>query len=119
MPYHAKLNFIDYSDEPKPINQVMIWQEAMNKQWNCGLAVDGSFGPACTKEAEKHYLHKGINAPIMVKWLQTRLKELGYELSVDDSFGPDTLKKVKQFQKKVHISVDGNVGPATCKALTE
>ena len=117
--YHAKLNYIDYSNEPKPINQVMIWQEAMNKQWNCGLAVDGSFGPACTKEATKHYLHYLINAPIMVKWLQTRLNELGYNLAVDGSFGPDTRNKVKQFQKKMHLAVDGNVGPATVKALTE
>ena len=43
--YHGKLQWVDYSNEPKPINQVMIWQETMNKQWNCGLAVDGSFGP--------------------------------------------------------------------------
>ena len=117
--YHGKLNYIDYSNEPKPINQVMIWQEAMNKQWNCGLAVDGSFGPACTKEATKHYLHYGIKAPIMVKWLQTRLKELGYSLAVDGSFGPDTRNKVKSYQKKMHLAVDGNVGPATTKALTE
>lgn len=117
--YHGKLIYIDYSDQPEPINQVKIWQKKMNEQWNCGLEVDGSFGPACTKEASKHQLYYGVKAPVMVKWLQTRLKELGYELSVDGSFGPDTRKKVKDFQKKVHISVDGYVGPATYKALTE
>lgn len=117
--YHGKLNYIDYSNEPKPINQVMIWQEAMNKQWNCGLAVDGSFGPACIKEATKHYLHYGIKAPIMVKWLQTRLNELGYSLAIDGSFGLDTRRKVKDAQKRFHLAVDGNVGPATSRALTE
>ncbi len=120
--YHGKLNYIDYSQEPKPVNQVMIWQEAMNKQWNCGLAVDGSFGSACTKEAMKHYLHYLINAPIMVKWLQERLLQLGYSVGscgVDGSFGNDTLKAVKKFQKDKHIAVDGYVGSATVKALTE
>ena len=117
--YHGKLQWVDYSNEPKPKNQVMIWQEAMNKQWNCGLAVDGSFGPACTKEATKHYLHYGIKAPIMVKWLQTRLKELGYSLAVDGSFGPDCRKKVKDAQKRFGLAVDGSVGPATSRALTE
>ena len=47
------------------------------------------------------------------------LKELGYSLAIDGSFGPDTRNKVKQFQKKMHLAVDGNVGPATVKALTE
>jgi len=117
--YHGKLIYIDYPDQPEPINQVKIWQSKMNEQWNCGLAVDGSFGPMSTKEANKHQLYYGVKAPIMVKWLQTRLKELGYELAVDGSFGPDTRKKVKDAQKKFHISVDGYVGPATYKALTE
>lgn len=117
--YHGKLNYIDYPTQPEPINQVKIWQKKMNEQWNCGLAVDGSFGPACTKEASKHVLSYGVKAPIMVKWLQTRLKELGYDLAIDGSFGPDTRRKVKEYQKHVHIAVDGYVGPATCKALTE
>ena len=117
--YHGKLRWIDYSQEPKPLTQVMLWQTKMNEQWNCGLEVDGSFGPMCTKEGNKHQLYYGVNAPIMVKWLQTRLKELGYDISVDASFGPDTRQKVKNFQKSKHLSVDGYVGSATYKALTE
>ena len=117
--YHGKLKWIDYSQEPKPKNQVMIWQEKMNEQWNCGLDVDGHFGPMCVKEAYKHQLTYNCNAPIMVKWLQTRLKELGYSISIDGSFGPDTKKKVIDFQKKKRLNPDGIVGSATYKALTE
>ena len=116
---HGKLQWVDYDGEPTPKTQTMIWQEKMNEQWNCGLAVDGSFGPACTKAATEHYLHYGIKAPIMVKWLQTRLKELGYNLAVDGSFGPATKKCVQNFQKSRHLAVDGYVGSATSKALTE
>lgn len=117
--YHGKLKWIDYSEEPKPINQVAILQECLNKQWNCGLDVDGHFGAKTTAACSKHNLKKGINAEIMIKWLQTRLKELGYNLAVDGHFGSDTKRKVQDFQKKMHLGVDGIVGKATYKALTE
>ena len=117
--YHGKLKYIDYSNEPIPINQVAILQECLNKQWNCGLAVDGKFGSKTTAECSKHNLKKGIDAPIMVKWLQTRLKELGYTLAIDGHFGSDTKSKVQDFQKKKHLGIDGIVGKATYKALTE
>lgn len=119
---HGKLKWIDYKEEPKPKTQVMIWQEKMNEQWNCGLAVDGSFGPACTKAGMEHILTLGSKAPIMIKWMQQRLIDLGYSVGksgVDGSFGYDTLKAVKQFQKNKHLAVDGRVGSATYKALTE
>ena len=117
--YHGKMKWIDYTDQPSPINQVKILQAYMNEQWNCGLAIDGSFGPLTTKACNEHQLHYLVKAPIMVKWLQNRLNELGYKLSIDGSFGPDTRTKVKDFQKKMHLKVDGWVGPATYKALTE
>ncbi len=117
--YHAKLKCIDYTDEPTPINQVSILQECLNKQWNCGLAVDGHFGPLTTKACSEHNLYKGIKAETMVKWLQTRLKELGYSLALDGHFGPDTKRKVLDFQKRKGLGIDGIVGKATYKALTE
>lgn len=117
--YHGKLKWIDYSQEPKPKTQVMIWQEKMNEQWNCGLEIDGSFGPACTKEAYKHQLTYGCKAPIMNKWLQERLCHYGFSTAIDGSFGPDCKKKVIQFQKSRHLNPDAIVGPATYKALTE
>ena len=117
--YHGKLKYIDYSGEPVPMGQVAILQTAMNKQWNCGLAVDNSFGPKTAEQCRKHQLYYGVKAPIMVKWLQARLKELGYSLAVDGSFGPDTKKKVIQFQKAKHLNPDAIVGQYTYKALTE
>lgn len=117
--YHGKLNFIDYKEEPIPVNQVSILQMNLNEQWKCGLEVDGKFGPKTSDACSKHNLYKGINAPIMVKWLQTRLKELGYSISIDGHFGPDTKKKVELFQKNKHLGIDGRVGKATYKALTE
>lgn len=117
--YHGKLCYIDYTDQPMPINQVKILQAYLNEQWHCGLAVDGKFGSKTSEACSKHNLKKGINAPIMVKWLQNRLKELGYNLAIDGHFGADTKRKVQAFQKDRHLGIDGIVGKATYKALTE
>ena len=117
--YHGRLIYIDYSNEPVPMGQVAILQQTMNKQWNCGLAVDNSFGPKTREQCRKHQLTYCCNAPIMVKWLQCRLKELGYSLAVDGSFGPATKKAVISFQKKMHLNPDAIVGENTYKALTE
>lgn len=117
--YHGKMKWIDYSGEIQPVNQVRLLQAYMNEQWNCGLATDGKFGPKTSAECSKHNLYKGIKAEIMVRWLQNRLKELGYSLAVDGHFGPDTKKKVEAFQKSRHLGIDGIVGKATYKALTE
>lgn len=119
--YHGKLNYInydDYKDDTKEL--VMELQRKMNEQWNCGLAVDGSFGPLTKKACDKHQLYYLVKAPIMVKWLQTRLIALGYSVGkygVDGSLGPDTLKAVKKFQKDYKLKVDGYVGPQTYKKL--
>ena len=120
--YHGKLTYIDYGTvppKPQPVNQVKLWQETMNKQFNCGLAVDGSFGPDSTAKANKYQLYYLRKAPIMIKWLQHRLNELGYKLAEDGSFGPATLKAVKDFQAKKKLKVDGYVGANTYKALVK
>ena len=119
--YHGKLKYIDYEpfyDMRKQL--VMQLQNNLNKEWDCGLEVDGSFGPKVTKVCAKHQLSYGIKTKYMVKWLQERLISFGYSVGkskVDGSFGPDTLKAVKKYQKDYGLKVDGIVGKNTYKKL--
>ena len=119
--YHGLLNYIDYTEEEEKHKElVKELQRKLNEQWNCGLEVDGKFGPKTTKACSKHNLKKGIKAPIMVKWLQNRLINIGYSVGkygVDGKFGPDTLKSVKKYQKDYGLKVDGVVGKSTYKKL--
>ena len=99
-----------------------LWQITMNNVYKCGLAVDGSFGPKSQAQANKHYLHKTTFVfnrirNNYVKWLQTRLKELGYNISVDGSFWKDTDRIVRQFQKNRGLTSDGKVGANTVREL--
>ena len=64
-----------------------------------------------TVEPTRAMLRKGSSGP-SVRQLQ---KLLG--VTVDGDFGPATEKAVKTFQKRKHLVVDGLVGPATWKAL--
>lgn len=116
---HGRLIWVDYKEQ---VDQVKLWQAYMNEQWDCGLVIDGSFGPLCEKAARAHQLYYLVKASIMVGWLQQRLIELGYSVGkcgVDRSFGPDTLAAVKKFQKDYGLKVDGIVGVETYKALTK
>ena len=119
--YHGKLKYIDYNSYDDIRKQlVMELQDNLNKEWNLGLAVDGSFGPKTTKACIKHQLTYGIKAKIMVKWLQQRLISFGYSVGsakIDGNFGPDTLKAVKKFQKDYGLKVDGIVGEKTYRKL--
>ena len=120
--YHGLLNYIDYTEEEEKHKElVKELQRKLNEQWNCGLEVDGKFGPKTTRACSKHNLKKGIKAPIMVKWLQNRLINIGYSVGkygVDGKFGPDTLKAVKKYQKDYGLKVDGIVGKSTYRKLT-
>ncbi len=120
--YHGLLKYIDYTDYEKEKKElVKELQRNLNKQWKTKLEIDGSFGPKTTKVCNDHYLRLGMNAPIIIKWLQKRLIDLGYSVGkcgIDGSFGYDTLKAVKKFQKDYNLEVDGFVGSKTCKALT-
>lgn len=118
--YHGKLKYIKYLNNENDKELVMELQRKLNEQWNCGLAVDGIFGPKTSAACSSHNLKKGIKAPIMIKWVQQRLTILGYSVGkygIDGSFGPDTLRAVKLFQKDKKLKIDGIVGISTYRSL--
>ena len=102
--------------------RIKTLQSTLNTQYKAGLVVDGIFGPQTTAVCRKNYLYRGKKATTHIKWLQTRLKELGYNIGkygIDGSFGNDTLNAVKKFQADKKITVDGYVGVDTHKKLVE
>ena len=114
--YHGKLKYIDY-DSTKFIREL---QNSLNREYNSNLVVDGIFGPKTEKVCEKHPLKLNIKDKIIVKWLQTRLINLGYSVGkykIDGIFGKDTLNAVKKFQKDYGLIVDGIVGKNTYRKL--
>jgi len=99
---------------------VVELQSVLNGQYNCNLAIDGSFGDLTAYACNKNYLFKGKNAPIHITWLQKQLAWRGYDLGkygIDGQFGNDTQKALKQFQKDHNIESDGLCGKITSKAL--
>ena len=124
--YHGKLNYIDYNEQPAPVDphkeRVMELQKVLNEQYGCGLEVDGIFGVLTTNACKKNYLYMGKKAPIHIKWLQRRLVELGFSVGsygIDGSMGRDTRKAVMDFQRSRNIEVDGYVGVDTSRKLVE
>ena len=99
--------------------RVKNWQDTMNLDYNCGLELDGSFGPLCREAALKYYLYYKMPTTKNehVKVIQVNLKRHGYNLELDRSFGPATEQAVKEFQKKNGLTVDGFVGAETTALL--
>jgi hypothetical protein len=52
-----------------------------------------------------------------VRKLQRLLSAAGHPLREDGVFGPDTDRKLRRFQRKTGLAVDGVAGPATMRAL--
>lgn len=101
------------------VKRVKNWQDTMNLDYDCKLAIDGSFGPACRAAALKYYLYYKV--PTIknehVKVIQVNLNRHVAKLNVDRSFGPATEQAVKEFQKKNGLTVDGFVGAETTALL--
>lgn len=62
-------------------------------------------------------LVKGNTYKEFNKWLQYQLNSLGYPLDVDGCFGNGTRGQVIAFQKRMGLTPDGKVGPATRAVL--
>lgn len=111
------------------------------KEFGYNISVDGVFGPKTdvivkSFQASRNLTMDGIcgantYAALKVKdaclkigsegkivlWIQKVLKKLGFNLKVDGIFGETTKAKVKDFQKKNNLVVDGIIGDNTWKML--
>lgn len=94
-------------------------QIALNKDYNCGLDVDGIIGPLTTKAVNNNMV-RNFTVGEFAKWVQERLIAKGYSLNefgVDGRYGNESEKKVKEFQANCGIDVDGIVGINTVNRL--
>lgn len=100
-------------------DRIKSLQTALNKDFICGLAVDGVIGQATTKVVMSHYL-KYYTSGNFVKWVQTQLKRKGYSIGqcgIDGGYGRDTESAIKKYQKNNKLTVDGCVGIEVVKSL--
>ena len=94
-------------------------QRALNKDYNCGLDVDGIIGPLTTKAVNNNMV-RNFTVGEFARWVQERLIAKGYSLNnfgVDGRYGDESEKKVKEFQSDCGIDVDGIVGINTVNRL--
>ena len=94
-------------------------QRALNKDYNCGLDVDGIIGPLTIKAVNNNMV-RNFTVGEFAKWVQERLIAKGYSLNefgVDGRYGNESEKKVKEFQANCGIDVDGIVGINTVNRL--
>ena len=116
-----------YCVEAKGIDYGTIKSKVSDTKWVYGLtfsdmSYDYKTKVSGTSRSKNPYtepeftVHKGDKGD-SVKWVQTELKEAGYNIAVDGIFGDKTFKTVKKFQKSCKIAVDGIVGKDTKKHL--
>lgn len=119
MNYLYDVNKEDPDVEDEETKKIKELQTALNKDFNCGLAVDGIIGPATTKVVMDHYLRYFAKGNF-VKWTQTQLKRKGYDIGsygIDNCYGRDTEKAIKKLQKDNNAIIDGCVGIETVNIL--
>jgi peptidoglycan hydrolase-like protein with peptidoglycan-binding domain len=84
-----------------------------------GLTTDGIVGPETWSSLTGNQgsaVRRGDSGE-RVKAAQNELVRNNYSVVVDGIFGDKTDAAVRQFQQKVHLTVDGIVGPNTWRGL--
>lgn len=103
----------------KPICNINIlnFQKAVNTDAKKKkLVEDGIDGPK-TQEVRKDICLTVKSRGEVVRWLQTRLVELGAKIEIDGIFGQHTRKAVIEFQKENGLATDGIAGYNTLTRL--
>ena len=101
---------------------VKALQTALNKDYGCGLSVDGDYGDKSQAALKKFNIKKGSKSN-SVKWIQAVCNELGFrdnegkKLSVDGDWGVRTDQSVVKMQKSFGGTVDKIVGTGTMKKI--
>ena len=101
---------------------VKALQTALNKDYGCGLSVDGDYGVKTESSLRSHNIKKGSKSN-SVKWIQKVCNELGFrdnegkKLSVDGDWGARTDQSVVKMQKSFGGTVDKIVGTGTMKKI--
>lgn len=108
---YSESNIVPAIPDIKPNLNIASFQKAV------GLTPDG-IDNAKTQAARKKLNLKEGSRGEPVKWLQTRLIELGYSLgAIDGIFGKKTRKAVVSFQGQYGLVVDGIAGYNTLTRL--
>jgi len=92
------------------------------RRWDTGLLVPGidyhgEAQPVTPPRVAIRLTEPRTSGP-MVRTIQNRLKEAGHDPGpVDGIYGPKTMQAVADFQKRMGLVVDGEVGQQTARAL--
>ena len=101
---------------------VKALQTALNKDYGCGLSVDGDYGVKSKSSLQSHNIKKGSKSN-SVKWIQAVCNELGFrdnegkKLSVDGDWGTRTDQSVVKMQKSFGGTVDKIIGTGTMSKI--
>ena len=96
---------------------IKVLQQAMNLDYQAGLAIDGIWGRKSEAALGRHTVRRG-EKQYMVTALQILLMLKGYYCNgVDGHFGAGCEKAVRQYQADHGIGVDGIAGYKTFKSL--
>lgn len=95
---------------------IQALQMSINLSYFTDLKIDGIIGKNTKKAINKYNLSKS-SIGTYVMYIQYLLSLLNYKIEIDGIFGTETYQRIKQFQEKTNIKVDGVVGYETVSSL--
>lgn len=95
--------------------RIREYQKLLNTIYGAGLKEDGYWGPKTAKATKMYVALKNGSKGNLVRWYQSRLKELGYDLGTTGNNGVDgdyrikTQNATKSFEEKHGLNVDKGI----------